>query len=471
VPAIVVVGLQFGDEGKGKIVDYLAEKADAVVRFNGGSGAGHTVVINNNTFKLHLIPCGVFRKKKLFIGNGVVVDPEVLIEEIKKLEDSGLNVNLMISERAHVTFDFHRFFDAIEENFRGSDKKVGTTKKGIGPTYSDKAARFGIRVIDLTEEDILKERLKQLYLIRSKIAESVFNSKLNSSFDDVFRKYLEYGKLLKKYIGDVSLEVNKLLEEGKLVLFEGAQGTLLDLDHGIYPLVTSSTTISGGASVGTGISPLKINEIIGVVKAITTRIGETGPFPTEMGTYENAKEDMEFIKSGGNLEERIRSLREKILSKSASEDEIGSYLRLFGQEFGATTGRPRRCGWLDMVALKYAIRINGVTGLAITKLDILSGINPIKICIKYNYRGKEIDNFPASMKVLEECRPVYEEIPGWEFLDKEKWEEIASKGFDALPEEAKYFIKKIEELTNVKVKIVSVGAERNSTIEVGKINV
>lgn len=425
---IVVVGTQWGDEGKGKIVDYLAEKADCVARYNGGANAGHTIVVNGEKYVFHLMPSGVLYGKKLFIGNGVVIDPEVLLKEIEELKAKGIKPRLMISDRAHIVFDFHKKLDELQETFKGG-LAAGTTKRGIGPSYSDKVERFGIRVVDLLDKDVLKRKLDKLVEMKQKVFTYVYGSEENLNKEELFKKYLEYGKRLSGYVGDVSLEINRALDAGQTVLFEGAHGTLLDIDHGIYPFGTSSNTIAGGACTGAGIGPTRINEVIGVVKAYTTRVG-TGPLPAELN------------------------------------DKTGQYIREKGREYGATTARPRRCGWFDAIPVKHSVRINGLTRLMVTKVDVLGGMDPIKICIKYKYGDKLIEEFPADLKILESCKPVYEKHKGWPDLSQKEWESIAKKGYDALPEEVKSYLNRIEELVGCSIKLISVGPDREATIRV-----
>ena len=388
--SIVVVGTQWGDEGKGKIVDYYGEKVDIVARYQGGNNAGHTVVINGETFKLHFLPSGILRGKFCILGNGMVIEPKALIEEIEMIKNRGIEPNIMISNRAHVILKKH-----LEEDAK--DKKIGTTKRGIGPAYTDKIARRGIRIGDLLDEDYMKERL-------GSIAE----------------EYITYGRMLSSYIGDTTTTINELIENGKSIMFEGAQGTYLDIDHGTYPYVTSSNTVSGGACTGTGVGPTKIDKVIGIVKAYTTRVGE-GPFPTELN------------------------------------DSVGQKIRDNGKEYGTTTGRPRRCGWFDAVLVRHACMINGVTSIAITKLDVLSGINPIKICTAYELNGEIIKHVPLTRDMYK-CKPIYEELPGWD-------EDITNaKTLDDLPENARVYIEKIETLCKTNVELVSVGPGREQTI-------
>ena len=420
--SVVVVGTQWGDEGKGKIVDFLAEDTDIVVRFNGGSNAGHTVKVRDKTFKLHLIPSGVVRKKLVVIGNGVVVDPKVLLEEIQTLKKMGYDPNLIISEKAHVVMDYHRFLDSsIDKKL-----KIGTTGRGVGPAYSDKAGRTGaLRIIDLIS-DGLENKIERILeskkdeLLKFGVVEKVFGEyKLL-----LLREYKEYAEMIKPYVADTTVLVNQALDNGKKVLFEGAQGVLLDLDHGTYPYVTSSNTCAGGACTGTGVGPNRIKRTIGVSKAYTTRVGE-GPFPTEL------------------------------------KDRIGEKLREAGNEYGTTTGRPRRCGWIDLVILKYAKMVNGLTELAVTKLDILNGISPLKLCVAYEINGKRIENFPSLSEILAKLKPVYIEMDGWKELDTER---ILKEGYASLPEQARKYLERIEKEAGVPIKIISFGASREKTI-------
>jgi len=425
MPGIVIVGTQWGDEGKGKVTDFLAEKADCVVRYNGGSNTGHTVVVGGKKFEFHLIPSGVVRGRKSYIGNGLVLDPEVLFKEIENLERAGIDPDLHISDRAHITFDFHRAIDELEEEFKG-ELRAGTTKRGVGPTYSDKAARFGIRVIDLLDKESLEGKLDILLRLKQGVMTQVYHGKANLNKKEILEKYLAFGRRISRYVCDVSIEVNKALDEGKTVIFEGAQGTLLDIDHGVYPFGTSSNATAGGACTGVGVSPTKIDKVIGVTKAYLSRVG-TGPVPTEL------------------------------------KDEIGERIRDKGGEYGTTTGRPRRCGWFDAVPVKYSIRVNGITSLAVTKLDVLSGIDPIKICLRYRIGQETVNEIPASPELYAKCKPVYEEREGWPDLNDD-WHNIAEKGYDALPTQAKGYLSRIEELTGVPIELISTGPERQDTL-------
>jgi len=419
---VVIVGALFGDEGKGKIVDLLTESADYVVRFQGGNNAGHTVEVGDDQFILHLIPSGILHKGKIcVIGNGVVVNPESLIGEIELLESRGISVggSLVISDTAHLIFPYHKVLDELREMKTGN-RKIGTTKRGIGPAYADKVARMGIRMTDLLNSKVFREKLSYNLEEKNNLLVNVYNGE-PFSFNEIYEKYLEYARIIKPYLANVPKILNAAVKDKKNILFEGAQGTLLDVDFGTYPYVTSSNPTAGGACIGTGIAPSTIDEVIGVTKAYSTRVGE-GPFPTEF------------------------------------KDEFGDWFRKQGKEFGATTGRPRRCGWFDAVLSRYSSIINHTDYLAITKLDVLDDLDVIKVCTSYKCNGDIIDFFPSDMDVLENCEPVYEEFPGW----KKSTRDIRS--FDKLPKEAKHYISKIEQITSTPVKIVSVGAKREETI-------
>lgn len=417
MPAIVIVGLQWGDEGKGKITDFYAGKADCVIRFQGGNNAGHTVIVNEKKYKFHLIPSGAVRGKKIIIGNGVVVDPEVLLKEINMLKENNIEVDLVVSERAHVIMPYHRILDGAEERFLGN-KKIGTTGRGIGPCYADKIARYGIRMGDIVDKEVFKEKLERILPIKQAILSALNIEKIDEK--EIFEKYVSYGKELKKYVKDTTVIIHNLLEGGKTLLFEGAQGCMLDIDFGTYPYVTSSHPISGGAPVGAGISPKKIDRIIGVLKAYTTRVG-MGPMPTEL------------------------------------KGEMGNHLVEKGNEYGTTTGRKRRCGWLDGVAASYACRLNGIDEIALTKLDVLDGLEKIKVCVAYEYDGKRIENFPSSLSILSKCKPVYEEMDGWEST-------VGIRKYDDLPKGAKAYISFIENYLKKPITIISNGPSRNETI-------
>jgi len=421
---LVVVGSQWGDEGKGKVTDLLSEEADIIVRYQGGCNAGHTVVIRDKQFIFHLIPSGILHKgKKCLIGNGVVVDPESLLQEMENLKKEGVEIDgkLFIDPKTHIVLPYHKTLDELKERKRGKDK-LGTTKRGIGPAYIDKIARTGIRMVDLIDEKSLSKKLEINWIEKSEIFNKLYGLKMyNQEKINLIKKYQEYGQLLKKYLMDVSLYLNQAINEDKKILFEGAQGTLLDVDHGTFPYVTSSHPIAGGACVGTGVGPTKIDQVIGITKAYTTRVGR-GPLPTEM------------------------------------QGEMEEYIRQKGREFGATTGRPRRCGWFDAVVVKYAVRINGIDSVALTKIDVLSDLDKIKICTSYKYDGKLIKEFPASLETLQKCIPVYEEMKGW----KKDISQLTN--YEDLPDQLKAYIHRIEELIKTKMVILSVGPQRRQTI-------
>jgi len=418
---VVIVGTQWGDEGKGKVVDYYAEKADIVVRFSGGNNAGHTVVVKGKRYAFHLMPSGALRAKQLIIGNGVVEDPKTLLEEIEMLKSNSITPKLMISERAHVIFPYHRALDEAEEQFKGK-MKAGTTKRGIGPCYEDKAGRFGLRMCDIVDKKLLAEKLDMLFKLKEKQI-AVYGGKFDFSKEQVVEEYSNYGEKLRKYVCDVNAYLNKAIDEKKNVLFEGTQGTMLDVDHGAYPVGTSCNVTAGAACTGSGVSPTKIDTVIGLVKAYVSRVGE-GPLPTEL------------------------------------KGEMGDAIRKKGNEFGTTTGRPRRVGWLDMPALKYACRINGISGLAITKLDVLAGREQVKICTSYALGSKTINELPPSCELLADCKPVYREMKGWGELEYG----IAEKGFDALPRELRDYVSEISKLSNTPICLLSIGPGREETI-------
>jgi adenylosuccinate synthase len=419
---IVIIGTQWGDEGKGKIVDLLAEYADLVVRFQGGNNAGHTLVVNGEKLISHLVPSGILQGKICMIGNGVVVDPGVLIEEMDKLIARGVVCgpeNLMVSERTQVIMPYHKQIDLAREIKKGKDK-IGTTGRGIGPAYEDKVTRCGFRMIDLIDPESFREKLAAVLPEKNFLLEKYLEAP-PIEYNAVLEQYGSYARRLAPHVADVPGLLDRAMRQGKQVLFEGAQGTHLDIDHGTYPFVTSSNTVSGNACSGSGVGPKEISGVVGVVKAYTTRVG-AGPFPSELF------------------------------------DDVGDYLQSKGAEFGATTGRRRRCGWLDMVILNNAVRLNGLTGLAITKLDVLGGLDQIKICTAYRYQGRLMESFPASLKVLAECEPVYETMDGWP-------EDISGVShYDGLPGNVKLYLKRIEELSGIPVKIVSVGPQRDQTI-------
>ncbi len=418
----VVIGAQWGDEGKGKIIDILAQQSDVVVRSQGGNNAGHTVEAEGEQYKLHLTPSGILNPETLcIIGNGVVIDPGVLLGELDMLQGRGISVsNLKIDARAHVILPYHKELDALSEKARGKGD-IGTTKKGIGPAYMDKAERSGIRMCDLINEELFIEKLKNNIKIKNKMIEKVYDGK-GLNVDEIIEEYLGYAKRLEKYVDDTTVLLYEAIKAGKKVLFEGAQGTLLDLDLGTYPYVTSSHPITGGVCIGTGIGPTMIEECIGVVKAYTTRVGK-GPFPTELF------------------------------------DEVGEQLREKGNEYGTTTGRPRRCGWFDAVIVKYAVRTSGLTSIVVNKIDTLGDVEKLKICVGYKKGNETISEFPPSLEELALCEPIYEEVDGWEgdigHITK----------YEDLPVNAKMFIERIEEICDVKVSMVGVGPGRTQNIK------
>jgi len=423
LPNIVIVGAQWGDEGKGRIVDLISEKVDIVARYQGGNNAGHTIVIGEKTIILHHIPSGILREGKVsVIGNGVVVDPKVLIEEINNLIHAGYKIdstNFKISDRAHVIMPYHKLMDVAREELRGKNK-IGTTGRGIGPAYEDKVGRRGITFSDLKDRDLFTSKLENLLYERNLYLTKVL-SEAPIDLDKIRDEYLRYGEILSDYICNVTFLINNYIKEGKSVLFEGAQGALLDIDFGTYPYVTSSNAVSGGASIGTGVAPTKFDYVIGVAKAYTTRVG-SGPFPSE--------------ESG----------------------VLGDQLRENGNEYGSTTGRSRRCGWLDAVSLKYAAMINGIDMISLTKLDVLSIFEKIKICVAYKYDGEVLTDFPSNISVLNKCEPIYEEIDGW-------CKDISgAKSHSELPIQARNFLKKIENVIGLPIWLVSLGASREKFI-------
>ncbi|MEJ2196078.1 MAG: adenylosuccinate synthase [Ignavibacteriaceae bacterium] len=420
----VLVGSQWGDEGKGKIVDILSEKFDIVVRYQGGANAGHTVEIGENQFILHLIPSGILRKDvTCVIGNGVVVDPKALLEEIEFLEMNNINVKgrLFISHNAHLVMPYHKLLDSINES---GENKIGTTGRGIGPCYIDKFARKGIRVIDLMDKNKLREKMRDIIDEKNTLFEKVYSHK-GLDADEIINEFVRYDKSIFSYATDVPLMLNHAIKDGKNILLEGAQGALLDVDHGTYPYVTSSNPTSGGASTGSGIPPNKITSVFGIVKAYTTRVGH-GPFPTEL------------------------------------TDSIGEKLREIGSEYGATTGRPRRCGWFDAFLVRYSVMINGVDLVAITKLDVLSTFETIKVCVGYNLDGSPVQTFPTDADKLNEITPIYETVDGW-------MEDISHcRSYQSLPVKTQKYLKFISEMANLKIDIISVGPKREQTIFVNR---
>ncbi|WP_053217746.1 adenylosuccinate synthase [Virgibacillus senegalensis] len=418
--SVVVVGTQWGDEGKGKITDFLSQNAEVVARYQGGNNAGHTIKFDEITYKLHLIPSGIFFDDKICVlGNGMVIDPKALVEELQYLHDKGVSTdNLRISNRAHVILPYHLKLDALQEEEKGANK-IGTTKKGIGPAYMDKAARVGIRIADLLDKEAFKEKLEQNLRDKNRLFEKVYETDA-IAVEDILDEYYEYGQQVKKYVCDTSVVLNEALDDGRRVLFEGAQGVMLDIDQGTYPFVTSSNPIAGGVTIGSGVGPTKINHVVGVSKAYTTRVGD-GPFPTEL------------------------------------HDEIGDQIRETGREYGTTTGRPRRVGWFDSVVVRHARRVSGITDLSLNSLDVLTGIETLKICTAYTYKGETIHEFPASLKDLAECEPVYEELPGWT-------EDITGvRSLHELPENARHYLERISQLTGIPLSVFSVGPDRTQT--------
>ncbi len=417
--SIVVVGSQWGDEGKGKITDFLSHDADVVARYQGGDNAGHTIVFNHETFKLRLIPSGIFYANKIsVIGNGVVLNPKSLVNELKYLHNRGIsNDNLKISNRAHIILPYHILIDQLQESAKVN--KIGTTNKGIGPAYMDKAERIGIRVADLLEKETFAEKLKQNLTEKNRLLSKMYDQE-PLKFSDIFNEYYEYGQILKPYVTDTSVIINEALDQNKHVLFEGAQGVMLDIDHGTYPFVTSSNPVAGGVTIGSGVGPWRINEVIGVCKAYTSRVGE-GPFPTELN------------------------------------DSTGDFIRETGHEYGTVTKRPRRIGWFDSVVMRHAKRVSGLSHLSLNCLDVLTGLKTVKIAKAYKLNGKIIYNYPASLHEIEQCKPIYDELPGWN-------EDITHvKDFSDLPLNAQNYVKRISELVGVNLATFSVGPDRIQT--------
>ncbi|MCC5602348.1 adenylosuccinate synthase [Nostoc favosum] len=418
---VIVIGAQWGDEGKGKITDLLSRSADVVVRYQGGVNAGHTIVVKGQTFKLHLIPSGIlYPNTDCIIGCGTVIDPQILIAELDQLKELNISTDhLLISETAHVTMPYHRLIDQASEERRGSHK-IGTTGRGIGPTYADKSERTGIRVLDLMNPDGLREQLEWTINYKNVILEKLYNLPPLDA-QEVIEQYLGYAERLRPYVIDTSLKIYDAIQRRRNILFEGAQGTLLDLDHGTYPYVTSSNPVAGGACVGTGVGPTMIDRVIGVSKAYTTRVGE-GPFPTEL------------------------------------DGELGEMLCSRGAEFGTTTGRKRRCGWFDAVIGRYAVRINGMDCMALTKLDVLDELEEIQVCVAYNIDGQRSEHFPTSSRQFARCRPIYKTLPGWKVSTTD------CRTLEDLPPQALDYLKFLAELMEVPIAIVSLGASRDQTI-------
>ncbi|WP_308636964.1 adenylosuccinate synthase [Paenibacillus silvisoli] len=417
---VVVVGTQWGDEGKGKITDFLADGADVVARYQGGNNAGHTIMIGNKKYKLTMIPSGIFNENKIcVIGNGMVINPAALIDEINYIHEHGFSSeNLKISDRAHLIMPYHLVLDGLEEERKG-DNKIGTTRKGIGPCYMDKAARNGIRVADLMDAEEFETKLRRLVAEKNQVIEQVYGGETLNA-DEILAQYLGYAETLRPYVTDTSVVLNDAIDSNQKVLFEGAQGVMLDIDQGTYPYVTSSNPTAGGVCIGSGVGPSKIQQVIGVAKAYTTRVGD-GPFPTELN------------------------------------NEIGDLIREKGHEYGTVTGRPRRVGWFDTVVVRHARRVSGITGLSLNSLDVLSGLETVKICTGYKLRGEVITHYPASLKLISECEAIYEELPGWS-------EDISNaKTLDDLPENTRRYVERVSELTGIPIAIFSVGRNREQT--------
>ena len=424
--SVVVVGTQWGDEGKGKITDFLSKKADIIARFAGGDNAGHTIKFGGETYKLHLIPSGIFYQDKMSVmGNGLVINPKSLVTELKGLQARGIDTsNLRISNRAHIILPYHIHQDRVEEAARG-DQKIGTTCKGIGPCYQDKVARNGIRVADLLDKEVFEQKLRANVELKNRLFEKFYEVE-GVPFEDIFEEYYGYGQELAQYVTDTSKILNDVLDEGGRVLFEGAQGVMLDIDQGTYPFVTSSNPVAGGVAIGAGVGPSKVSRVVGVSKAYTSRVGD-GPFPTELF------------------------------------DEIGHRIREVGREYGTTTGRPRRVGWFDTVVVRHSRRVSGITDLALNSIDVLSGLETVKICTAYEYNGEIITEYPANLHIIEQCKPVYEELPGWS-------EDITGvRSLDELPENARRYVERIIELTGIQLMTFSVGPAREQTNVVNAI--
>lgn len=422
MPVVAVIGAQWGDEGKGKIVDMLAEKADVVIRFSGGDNAGHTVINPHGEYALHLVPSGIFsRRAACIMGNGMVINPAVLIAEMALLQQHGIDLSrLYISDRANLIMPYHTLLDGLEEEARGGNA-IGTTRKGIGPAFADKAARLGIRAGDLLDKEGFRHRLATVLEQKNAVLTRVYGQQA-LSLDEVFAQYCEYGEGLRQHICDTTLIVAEALERGETVMLEGAQGTLLDPDFGTYPFATSSSPLVSGGLLGAGIGPTNVSDVLGVYKAYCTRIGE-GPMPTEL------------------------------------TDETGHLIRERAHEYGTTTGRPRRCGWFDAVAARFSCRVNGFTGMAVTRLDILDGFSSLKICNGYTLDGVETDQFPSRIGDLARCQPVYEELPGWRSPTG------AARKYGDLPPEARRYLERLEELVRCPVRVISVGSSREQTVQ------
>ncbi|TCS80790.1 adenylosuccinate synthase [Tepidibacillus fermentans] len=417
---VVVVGTQWGDEGKGKITDFLAEKSEVVARYQGGNNAGHTIVIDGKKFKLHLIPSGILYEDKMCVlGNGMVIDPKALVEELEYLHQQGIKTDhLRISDRAHLIMPYHIKLDKMEEERKGTNK-IGTTGKGIGPAYMDKTARIGIRMADFLDEEIFEQKLRRNLEEKNRLFEKFYETE-GFNAEELLEEYAEYRKIIAPYVTDTSVVLNDSIDQGKRVLFEGAQGVMLDIDQGTYPFVTSSNPVAGGVTIGSGVGPTKIHHVVGVAKAYTTRVGD-GPFPTEL------------------------------------KDEIGDRIREVGNEYGTTTGRPRRVGWFDSVVVRHARRVSGITELSLNSIDVLTGIPTLKICVAYKYNGEVLENYPANLNILSKCEPIYEELPGWT-------EDISSvRSLHDLPINARHYVERISQLTGIPIAIFSVGPNRDQT--------
>ncbi|MGE7623379.1 adenylosuccinate synthase [Viridibacillus sp. NPDC096237] len=418
--SVVVVGTQWGDEGKGKITDFLSKKAEAIARYAGGDNAGHTIKFDGETYKLHLIPSGIFYQDKIsVIGNGLVVNPKSIVTELKGLQERGVSTeNLRISNRAHVILPYHIKQDIVDEESRG-DNKIGTTAKGIGPCYQDKVARIGIRMADLLDREVFEQKLRENLALKNRLFEKFYETE-GLNFEDIFEEYYSYGQEIAKYVTDTSKILNDVLDEGGRVLFEGAQGVMLDVDQGTYPYVTSSNPVAGGVAIGAGVGPSREMRVIGVCKAYTSRVGD-GPFPTELF------------------------------------DEVGNQIREVGREYGTTTGRPRRVGWFDSVVVRHSRRVSGITDLSLNSIDVLSGLETVKICTAYKYKGQTITEYPANLHIIEQCEPVYEELPGWA-------EDITGcRTLEELPVNARRYVERVSELAGIQIATFSVGPDRDQT--------
>jgi len=420
---VVVIGAQWGDEGKGKVTDYFAARANYIVRFQGGNNAGHTIILDDKTVKLHLIPSGVLHKEcKLIIGNGVVIDPRVLIKELNMLKKEGLSTNLLISDRAHLIMPYHVDIDYHLTNYQ-NELAAGSTRSGIAPVYADKLYRHGLRVADLLNEDLFETRLKKSFDFNKALVEKVFNEKFNHNYKEILIEFLEYGSVIKQYIANITGVLSSALEKNEQIMFEGAQGACLDVDHGLYPYTTSSNTIAGQIEAGGGVGLNTSKKIVGIAKAYLTYVGR-GPFPTEIK---------------GELEDKIRDV---------------------GQEYGTTTGRARRVGWIDLVQLKFANQLNDFSEIILTKVDVLSGLNNIKLCVGYRVDGKDFEGVPSDIHNFKNIEPVYETLPGWGSLPNH------IENFDECPEELKNFISRVEKFAGVKVSLISYGPDRNQTFKI-----